>query len=308
MANYITVDGGTTNTRVSLVCDRKIIDTKKMRVGAGNRDLNLLKNSIKEAISSLLCEHGCTEKDILRILASGMITSEYGLCNLKHVSAPAGIEELHASMHEVVIPEISEIPFVFIRGVKTEGDIESSDMMRGEETELIGILENEKVDTVYVLPGSHSKLIRVDALGRIVDIGTMLTGEMIAALSGHTILKDSVDLGVKDTDGEYLLRGYEYCSKRGINEALFKVRVLKNILAASTEQTYSFFIGVVLASEIQSIIESASERVVISGQAQIARALFLILKASCKKDIVLLDKEKTEYSTVLGAIRIYEGV
>ena len=56
--------------------------------------------------------------------------------------------------------------------------------------DLVKTIEEEK----YVLPGSHSKLIHVDGAGRIVDFTTMLTGEMIAALSQNTILKDAVYL------------------------------------------------------------------------------------------------------------------
>ena len=57
-----------------------------------------------------------------RILASGMITSEFGLCLLEHLIAPCGMGELAASMHEVVLEDISKIPFVFARGVKTCGE------------------------------------------------------------------------------------------------------------------------------------------------------------------------------------------
>ena len=84
---------------------------------------------------------------------------------------------------------------VIVPGVKTEGEtIADADMMRGEETELIGLMEHLESAAVYVLPGSHSKLIHVDGAGRIVDFTTMLTGEMIAALSQNTILKDAIYL------------------------------------------------------------------------------------------------------------------
>ena len=40
--------------------------------------------------------------------------------------------------------EISDIPFVFMRGVKLEGqDIDDFDMMRGEETELMALILKE---------------------------------------------------------------------------------------------------------------------------------------------------------------------
>ena len=34
MANYITIDGGTTNTRISLIKDLTITDTLKFNIGA----------------------------------------------------------------------------------------------------------------------------------------------------------------------------------------------------------------------------------------------------------------------------------
>ena len=47
MSNYITVDGGTTNTRISLVVNGNIVDTIKYNVGAGKsiENKNILKNT-----------------------------------------------------------------------------------------------------------------------------------------------------------------------------------------------------------------------------------------------------------------------
>ena len=36
MANYITIDGGTTNTRVNLVSEGKVEDTVKLGIGVKN--------------------------------------------------------------------------------------------------------------------------------------------------------------------------------------------------------------------------------------------------------------------------------
>ena len=79
------------------------------------------------------------------------------LCNLPHICAPAGISELCDNMHETVIPEISEIPFVFVRGVKSVSDnLSETDMMRGEETEICGLMGEDDGKCMYILPGSHS--------------------------------------------------------------------------------------------------------------------------------------------------------
>ncbi len=307
--NYITIDGGTSTTRVSLITDREIKQTVKLNVGArksmdGGADY---KNEIKNAIDKVLSDNSLSSKDIEKILASGMITSEFGLCNLPHICVPAGIAELHANMHETSIPEISDIPFVFVRGVKSvSDDLSKTDMMRGEETELCGLMSECDGECMYILPGSHSKLIFTDEKGRISHFSTMLTGEMIYALSQSTILKDAVDLSISETDEEYLLMGDEYCRNHGINEALFKVRILKNLFGKTPVQCYSFFIGAVLSDELSVIRKSDISKIVIGGKAQIKSAMAKILEKTTGKNVICIDDCTSDKSVPFGIISIYE--
>ena len=239
---YIVIDGGTTNTRINLVTDSAVIDTVKLNQGARSAidAKESLASAISKAITDILARNSVEISAVKRILASGMITSEFGLYKVDHIVAPAGIPELHNAMKEVVLPEISTIPFVFVSGVKTAPtSLEVADMMRGEETELMGIMNATNEESVYILPGSHSKIIFTDAHGKIVNFYTMLTGEMLASLSQNTILKDAVDLYGGNTDPEYLVKGYEYSLANGLNETLFKTRILKNLFGANTDQTYS---------------------------------------------------------------------
>ena len=310
MSIYITIDGGTTYTRINLAKDRKIIASIKLDTGAYSNIENgdLLKNKIKEAIDELLKSNSLKETDIVRILASGMITSEFGLCNLSHIEAPAGISELSSSAEEIHIKEISSIPFVFIRGVKIKSDsFENCDIMRGEETELMGIINKDYDKCVYILPGSHTKLIMTDNQGRITNFQTMLTGEMIKALSQNTILKDAVELGGLQINTSYLLKGYDYCLDEGINKALFKVRILKNVFSCTKEEIYSFFMGVILCGEIDNIKNSDAKTVVIGGRAQMKNALSSILNERTDKRVITLSEEAVNASTVVGAIRIFEN-
>jgi 2-dehydro-3-deoxygalactonokinase len=307
MANYICIDGGTTNTRINLVENGRIIDTLQFNVGArlSIENENLLKKTVKKGIELILEKNGKREEDITKILASGMITSEFGLVNLPHIILPAGLVELNASMYETLLSDISKIPFVFIRGVKTVcEDLEHSDMMRGEETELIGIYKGEGV---YILPGSHSKIIKTDSNGKIVDFKTNLTGEMIASLSQNTILKNSVDFNNDKIDKEYLIKGFEYSQKLGINEALFKVRILGNLFNKSSVQVYSFYMGVLLSDEIASILKENPARIVIGGKKQIKKSMEILLKEFSDSDVILVSDLDVNYSSALGAIKIYEN-
>ena len=311
MKRYITVDGGTTNTRVRLVEDDKILAVKKINRGAkaGIDDREGLKSELKSAISALLSENYLIEPDIIKILASGMITSEFGLYELPHLQAPVGIKELHEGIAEVIFPEISSIPFVFVRGVKINSDsLSKFDMMRGEETELIGLMSlyNSAENAIFVLPGSHSKIIRIDASGRIFEFSTMLTGEMIMALSQETILKDAVDLGVTDTDVDYLVKGYYFAKEEGLNKTLFKVRILKNAFKRSAVEVYSFFLGAILADEIDNILASEADEIFIGGNQRIKSPTATILSAISDKKVTLISEEDVEISTAIGAIRIFE--
>ena len=307
MKRYLTIDGGTTNTRIYLVEDYKITDTVKINVGSNNPGAReILTKEINTEIKTLLSKHDLTEKDINRILASGMITSEFGLYKLDHIIAPAGISELNQNSCEVVLEEISSIPISFICGVKTVGDtLEQINMMRGEETEIIGIAKAEYGSCIYVLPGSHSKIIRTDKDGRILDFISTLTGELIAALTKSTILSTCVDLNAKLCE-KALRDGYDYAKEYGINETLLKTRTLANILKKDSDYIYSFFMGTVLCDEINAILKMPENTVVISGREEIKRAISLLLEKYSDKNIIALDKESVDSSTVNGAIKIFE--
>ena len=295
------------STRVNFLQNGEIINTIKLDIGArasiGNREK--YTEAIKSAIDEIILRNKVSV--IERILASGMITSEFGLCNLPHINAPVGINELHKAMYETTINEISDIPFVFMRGVKLDvQDIDSFDMMRGEETELMGVMQEKYGECIYVLPGSHSKIIKTDEYGRIISFSTTLTGEMVASLSNGTILKDAVDLSVSEINKEYLLKGYDYAQSAGINKALFKVRILKNVFGCSKGEVYSFFMGIILCDEVLNIIEDVTNTVVLGGREQIKRAMALILREKTEKNIIELDEKTVDCSTSIGMVKIYE--
>ena len=307
MKRYFTVDGGTTNTRITLVCDRSVRDTQKLSVGARN-GADALKLALRDGIAAMLSAHSLGAEDVTAILASGMITSEYGLCNLPHLPLPAGCAELHAAMHCAAFSEITSIPWYFIRGVRSVTEsIDGTDIMRGEETELMGILDGNPRGTLYVLPGSHSKHISVDGDGRITAFRTMLSGELFAAVMQNTILRDAADFDHNTIVEEKLFFGYDYALAHGINESLFKTRILKNIFDATREECYSFLLGVVLCDEVRAILSAKEETVVLGGQKQFREALGEILTKYGKKKVTVLSDETVAASTALGAIRVFEA-
>lgn len=307
MANYITIDGGTTNTRITLLKNSEIAEVMKVDVGAGRSDKETIERALKNGISEIIEKNSLKSGEIECIFVSGMLTSEFGIYPLDHIFAPAGAKELKSSAEKTTIKSISDIPFVFVRGVKTDcTDFENADMMRGEETELMGIMKDSDGECVYVLPGSHSKIIKTDSEGKISGFSTMLSGEMLSALSKNTILRDAVKLEESKLDEDYLIKGFDYCRDNGINKAAFKVRVLKNMFKKSYDETYSFFLGAVLCGEISEIIKENPKKIVIGGKKQIKKAMYEILKRNISGEVVCTDDEAAENAAAFGMMKIFD--
>lgn len=306
MADYIAIDMGTSNTRINLVCDYTVTDSVKLGMGAGvgidNKEL--LKSNVKEGILKLLKRN--PGKTVKCIIASGMITSEGGFVSLEHIKTPCGIKELKNGIYKTFLSDISPLPFVFIRGIKTDSDDFSTlDMMRGEEAEIVGLSEKIEPMCVYVMPGSHSKIVHTDEYGRIKTFSTELTGELMAAISGSTILKNSVSLN-GEISMEYLEKGYLYSKEHGMNAALFKVRVLDKLMGCKSEDVLGFFKGVVLAPEIENIIKATENKVIICGKRVLREPMAYLVSKFSDKEIISVTDEVAENAPPTGAVRIYE--
>lgn len=305
MKTYITVDGGTTNTKISIVSDRKIVDT--LKISSKSRQAEY-KAALKAAIAELLRKNGYTQQDICCVTVSGtMATAEYGLYPMEHLVAPVNMEMLHKYARRITLPEIADIPFVIIPGVKTPCDtLENADMMRGEETEIMGLIDPGDPASMYLLMGSHSKFVKTDDAGNIVDICTMLTGELIEAVATGTILQHAALFENSTLDREFLKKGYQYCLEKGINEAFFKVRVLKNIFQESGSAVYSFFVGAALCADVEYVRRSQVKKVVIGGNAHLKEAVAMLLEEYMEGQTLCLSKETVDNSVPIGAVKIVE--
>ena len=298
----IAIDGGTTNTRLTLVDKSVILDRIKKKVGArsGSPELRI---AVREGIAELLAKNPGAVGKASKIVLSGMIGSESGLCEIPHIVAPAGVEELRKSLVTVKMPDVTELPLVFIPGVKTFSDpgkkpLCELDIMRGEETELCGIMsEIGARKATVLLPGSHMKIIETDCEGRIISFRTSISGELSRAAAENTILSRSIG-GVfpASMDAEYLKKGFEYAKKYGIGEALFKVRVQGNFLGVDPEKLYAFLLGAVLKDDVMSL-RPDGDPVVIAGSEPFRSALDVLIQG----EKIIIDDKTSETAAALGA-------
>ena len=128
-------------------------------------------------------------------LMAGMVGSRQGWREAPYVPAPARARDLAQAMErfEHGGRTLAVVPGVMMRG-------ERPDVMRGEETQIAGLLERRPHFTgTVVLPGTHCKWARVGD-GRIRSFHTYMTGDLFDAIGGHTILRHSVRAGAARRD------------------------------------------------------------------------------------------------------------
>lgn len=279
---YIIMDMGTTHTRLWLQQADKTVASSVLDFGAGKgrfEGREALYSSLRKALLEFIGKYFQKEKDIECIITSGMAGSEFGISETNHILIPAGAAELANYARETVIPEITVIPFVIIPGLKKTSGDKYTDMMCGEETETLGILQSSKSaeDAVIMLPGTHNKLIKISE-GIICDFVTTMSGEILNSVITGTILRGQVshDFSVCPVD---VLQGADYAQKNGLNAALFKIRVMaKN--GIDNNALSSFLYGAVLCQDLKLIEKFTGNKRLFIGGGEKLRQVYALLTQS----------------------------
>lgn len=310
-----TLDGGTTHTRIVLWQGEQVLAHVKLIVGvrdsAQDGHNQRLVTAIKQGLNEVLAMANCPAQAVSRVVASGMLTSPLGLHEVPHCTAPVSLQSLAAAMRAETLA-IWDRPVWLVPGVRNvaQADVTVSataaaspdlwqglagqDMMRGEETETMALLPyvlNSLPNTLshtlshtpalVVLPGSHTKLVQLDAQQQITSCQTLLSGELLQALTEHTLLKDSVQgQFVTQLDYPALQAGAIMAAQHGLTRALFMTRVqavLGPQCADNNAQTRAnFLLGAILNEDAKTITQ-AELPVLIAGGGMAGEALAYLL-------------------------------
>jgi 2-dehydro-3-deoxygalactonokinase len=240
----IGVDWGTSSFRAyRLGPDGQILDRYSAHSGImfveNGRFADMLRRAIQPWVNG-------GEK---RVLLSGMIGSRQGWVEAPYVPCPAGAADLASATIPVTYDgaEVRIVPGV----TSEEGGV--PEVMRGEETQIIGALREFGESGVACMPGSHSKWVQVES-GRIAHFNTYMTGEAFAALSGHTILGRMMKADAP-ADPEALRRGLARSGDAGgLLRHLFGVRTLGLFDRLSETSAASYLSGLLLGHEVRSAL------------------------------------------------------
>ena len=204
----------------------------------------------------------------LPVVASGMITSRNGWVETPYVSVPTSAEDLAVALVPFETAQRQTINFV--TGVTTEND-GAPDVMRGEETQIIGASTLGFGDGIYVLPGTHSKWITVQH-DQILDYATFMTGEIFGALKAHTIL------GTLMSEGPFSESGFRKGVVAGLTAGadllhkLFHVRTLPLFGKIAENETRDYLSGLLIGAELRGsgVLDEGGGAVTIIGRDDLA--------------------------------------
>lgn len=208
-------------------------------------------------------------------LVAGMAGSRQGWMEAPYCACPAGFGDIAANL---AWPERGRIAIV--PGLSCEAD-GVPDVMRGEETQVFGALQLLGGDAgLFVLPGTHSKWVRV-AAGRIERFQTYMTGEFYALLRQHSILARSLPDAGGDTDPQAFERGLRHALQTGnLLHAAFSARTLALFDRLPAAALPSYLSGLVIGEELRSQDFGAlSGPVIVIGSPALVRRYELALGA-----------------------------
>ncbi len=192
------------------------------------------------------------------IVISGMASSTVGWRVVPYAAAPCGLDGSGLGVDELT-PFSEESTgsahrIWLVSGLSTGGDI-----MRGEECEILGILALPEYaglhgDSLLVLPGTHSKHVRVRE-GSLADFRTFMTGELLEMLSSQSLLAVSVawpppEVEVSPAHELHFEAGARAAREGGLARGLFQVRVNSVLRETPAGPNSLFLAGLLIGAEV----------------------------------------------------------
>jgi len=138
-----------------------------------------------------LANLGC-EKD-LPVIICGMAGSRSGWQEAKYLDAP--IELTQCIRHSIQVANPTRAIHI-LPGI-AQRNPQHADVMRGEETQLLGMLDlrdhdRDRSTQIVCMPGTHSKWVALEN-DKLQHFATFMTGELFALLKNHSVLKMAVE-------------------------------------------------------------------------------------------------------------------
>ena len=184
-AACVAVDWGTSSFRLWLM-------DRAGNVLAERRSQEGMMAAAKTGFATVLQSHlgAVNAASHLPVVICGMAGARQGWVEAGYIDTPASL----VSILQRAVPVPGQSRDIRILPGIAQRDPKAPDVMRGEETQLLGVIGADG-ETLVCMPGTHSKWASVRG-GSVERFTTFMTGELFSAISRETILS----LAVADAD------------------------------------------------------------------------------------------------------------
>jgi 2-dehydro-3-deoxygalactonokinase len=276
-ARLIGVDWGSTSFRVFLLdTDGQVLATRSAQCGASQ-----MHGAADYAATLLRCAGDWMQilYAEIPVIACGMVGSKHGWEEVPYVSCPADGWQLAKKLKLIKSGRVHLVPGLF-----TEPANLPPDVMRGEETQLIGAMQladQLKADSCIILPGTHSKWAKI-VDEKIVNFATHMTGELFSVLRQHSVLGRLLPEDQQSTDDAAFLRAVHAVRNHpelGLPHQLFAVRTLGLTEQLPAQGLADYLSGLLIAHEIKAGLNwrNASTPLALVGDPELCRRYELAL-------------------------------
>ncbi|WP_026309589.1 2-dehydro-3-deoxygalactonokinase [Niabella aurantiaca] len=210
--------------------------------------LTYLQRSIDRL--SVKIRNNCTG---VPVVISGMASSSIGLKELPYAHLPFSLSGSGITSTWIKSGKKIRHDILLISGVKIGNDV-----MRGEETQLIGLTDLVPYShrkRIFILPGTHSKHVIVYK-NSLRHFSTFLTGEVFAILRRYSVLRFSVEepqSEITNAQRQLFLRGVLKSRHTDVLQNLFQVRQYDLTREFSKADNYYFLSGLLIGAELKTL-------------------------------------------------------
>ncbi len=305
MTHFISCDWGTSRFRLRLIerDQRRIVAEHATAQGiqalaAAHPIMDSRRKMMGDVLDSGITALGVGSLIDIPVVISGMASSTLGWQSLPYALVPAPID---GSTLRFLDFQHSGRKVRLVSGLQTDSDI-----MRGEETDLIGLFASPirqplTENSTVVLPGTHSKHVQIRA-GQIVGFTTYLTGELYGLLSQSSTLDTPVDALFDQTA---FVAGAQTSRSHGLSAALFQTRARTVLGHLAVNHSRAFLSGVLIGAEVAALAVATPGRIVLAAGDSLASQYLLALGELLPHAVVVqIPPAELAAATVMGHARI----
>ena len=245
----IAVNWGTTNFRAYKLDAQGRVEAEKSS-GAGA--VSVPAGGFQDALMAEAMEWIDTGDN--RVLMCGMVGARRGWKEAPYIPVPASFEQV---VQAVIKLDVAGLDARIVPGLIGTDSAGVPDVLRGEETEILGCEQKTGANIQFCLPGTHTKWVRMDN-GRVGSFSTSMTGDLFRAIRESTILRSCTQQEPNDPNA--FIQGVGRARQDGeLGHQLFGVRTLVLTGKMSEASASSYLSGLLIGREVKEMARKEDE-------------------------------------------------